>query len=199
MLDSLETVQRLVPQIGRLHFLGRAAGFSVAAALASLLAPRVAPVRAANPSIRFSHGFGLCNMPLFDSVEKNLFSKYEVNAGLAMGLLAGDQATQLAAGQTQMAVIPYTNGIAAYTQGGTFQIVAGRGSMGLIVVAQPEIKTWEDMKGKKLAAARADTLEVVAYDYLKKVGLTYPKDLTLVPIADPSWEPATAVESSARP
>jgi len=133
--------------------------------------------------IKFSHGFGLCNMPLFYSLEAGLFEKNGIAGSAVMGTLAGDQATQLASGQVQMAVVPFTNAIAAYTQAPTFQVVAGSGVQGLIVVAKPEIRSFQDLKGKKVAAAQADTLEVVVYDYLKREGMSY-SDVEMVYIAD---------------
>lgn len=133
--------------------------------------------------IKFAHGAGLCNMPLFYAAEKQLFSKYGFKGSAALTPMPADVAVQLATGQVEMAVIPFTNAIAAYVQGASFQVVAGSGVEGLIVVAKPEIKSFADLKGKKIATFQADTLDVVVYDYLKKNGMTY-KDVEMVYLGD---------------
>jgi NitT/TauT family transport system substrate-binding protein len=138
---------------------------------------------ASSRDIKFSHGFGLCNMPLFYSLEAGLFEKYGITGSAVMGTLAGDQATQLASGQVQMAVVPYTNAIAAYTQAPTFQVVAGSGNQGLIIVAKPENNSFDDLRGKKIATMQADTLEIVVYDYLKQAGIDF-SEVEMVYIAD---------------
>ena len=52
-------------------------------------------------------------------------------------------------------------------------MVAGSGIQGLILVAKPEIKTCQDLKGKKIGTVQADTLDILVCDCLKKLGLTY--------------------------
>ncbi|MFZ4641549.1 MAG: dihydropyrimidinase [Nodosilinea sp.] len=112
-------------------------------------------------------------LTLFYAAEKQLFSKYGFSGTAALTPMPADVAVQLATGQVEMAVIPFTNAIAAYTQGASFQVVAGSGVEGLILVAKPEIKSFADLRGKKIATFQADTLDVVVYDYLKKNGMTY--------------------------
>ena len=63
----------------------------------------------AGRAIKFSHGTGLCNMPLFYAAEKNLFDKYGIDDDVVMTPMAGTSAIQLATGQVEMGVIPYTN------------------------------------------------------------------------------------------
>jgi NitT/TauT family transport system substrate-binding protein len=136
-----------------------------------LLAP-IPPAEALR-DLKFSHGSGLCNMTLFYAGEKQLFHKYGLNGIVVLTPMAGDSAIQLATGQVEMGVIPYTNAIAAYTRTPAFSVVAGSGIQGLIIVAKPEIKTFEDLKGKKIGTFQADTLDIIVYDYLKAKGLTY--------------------------
>ncbi|MCU0570964.1 MAG: ABC transporter substrate-binding protein [Oculatellaceae cyanobacterium Prado106] len=177
----------------RRRFLGMGAAAALTPAIASLLnscantsTPEASTSPGASPAaraIKFSHGAGLCNMPLFYSVEKQLFSKHNINGDVALTPMVSDIAAQLATGRVEMAVIPFTNAIAAYTQGASFQIVAGSGVQGLIVVAKPEIKTFADLKGKKIGTFQADTLDVVVYDYLKKNNMTY-KDVEMVYFGD---------------
>ena len=135
----------------------------------------LAPVPGAEAlrEIKFSHGSGLCNMPLFYAGEKQLFRKYGIEGIVVMTPMAGDSAIQLATGQVEMGVIPYTNAIAAYARMPAFAVVSGSGIQGLIVVAKPEIKSFEDLKGKKIGTFQADTLDILVYDYLKAKNLTY--------------------------
>jgi len=133
--------------------------------------------------IRFSHGTGLCNMPLFYSVEKKLFEKYGIDGSTVLTTLSGDSTTQLATGKVEMAVLPFTNAIAAYTQGASFSVVGGSGIQGLVVVAHPGIESFEDLRGKKIGTFQADTLDIVVYDYLKNKGLTY-NDVEMVYFGD---------------
>ena len=134
-------------------------------------------------AIKFSHGSGLCNMPLFYASEKKLFEKYGFSGSTALTPLNADIAAQLATGQVEMAVIPFTNAIAAYTQGASFQVVAGSGVQGLIVVAKPEIKSFQDLSGKKVGTFHADTLDIIVYDYLKKNNMAY-QDVNMVYFGD---------------
>jgi NitT/TauT family transport system substrate-binding protein len=146
-------------------------------------APAASPTAGSTRAIKFSHGSGLCNMPLFYASEKNLFTKYGFSGSTALTPLNADIAAQLATGQVEMAVIPFTNAIAAYTQGASFQVVAGSGVQGLIVVAKPEIKSFQDLKGKKVGTFQADTLDIIVYDYLKKNNMEY-KDVEMVYFGD---------------
>lgn len=173
----------------RRRFLGMGLGAAVTPSLLSLLSS-CAPGKKPSASggwdgreIKFAHGAGLCNMPLFYAAEKELFAKYGFKGTAALTPMPADVAVQLATGQVEMAVIPFTNAIAAYTQGASFQVVAGSGVEGLIIVAKPEIKSFADLKGKKIATFQADTLDVIVYDYLKKEGLTY-DDVEMVYLGD---------------
>jgi ABC-type nitrate/sulfonate/bicarbonate transport system substrate-binding protein len=163
------------PAVTRRGFLGQAIGLGVATAAVSLLSepPALNSLAWAGRAIKFSHGTGLCNMPLFYAAEKNLFDKHGIDADVVMTPMAGTSAIQLATGQVEMGVIPYTNAIAAYTRSPSFAMVAGSGIQGLIIVAKPEIRTFQDLKGKKIGTFQADTLDILVYDYLKKLGFTY--------------------------
>ncbi len=190
MLDRFSEFQSVFSRLGRRRFLQMGLGAAATPMLVSALKGCAQTETTASSTttggmrpIKFSHGFGLCNMPLFYSLEAGLFKNHGIDGSAVMGTMAGDQATQLASGQVQMAVVPFTNAIAAYTQAPTFQVVAGSGVQGLIVVAKPEIKSIKDLRGKKVAAAQADTLEVVVYDYLKREGMSY-GDVEMVYIAD---------------
>lgn len=172
----------------RRRFLGLTLGAALTPAMMSILSSctgskTVASGGSSSRTIKFAHGAGICNMPLFYSAEKQLFAKYGFTGTAALTPMPADVAVQLATGQVEMAVIPFTNAIAAYTQGASFQVVAGSGVEGLIVVAKPGIESFADLKGKKVATFQADTLDVVVYDYLKREGMTY-DDVEMVYLGD---------------
>lgn len=166
----------------RRRFLGLGLGATVATMLTAV-GNKVAFGYQSSREIKFAHGAGLCNMPLFYSAEKQLFSQYGFTGTAALTPLPADVAVQLATGQVEMAVIPFTNAIAAYAQGASFQVVAGSGVEGLILVAKPDIKTFDDLRGRKIATFQADTLDVIVYDYLKREGMTY-DDVEMVYLGD---------------
>jgi NitT/TauT family transport system substrate-binding protein len=172
----------------RRRFLGMAGAAAIVPTILQACANTTQSAASPSPgsstrAVKFSHGSGLCNMPLFYSAEKKLFEKYGFSGSAALTPLNADIAAQLATGQVEMAVIPFTNAIAAYTQGASFQVVAGSGVQGLIVVAKPEIKSFQDLKGKKVATFQADTLDIIVYDYLLKNGMDY-KDVNMVYFGD---------------
>src|SRR5882762_9234449 len=140
-------------RLSRRGFLGRTLTFGVAACAGcgpgGWLGPGDARAQAKR-EIKFSHGTGLCNMPLFYAAEKKLFAKYAIESNVVLSGWAGDQAIQLATGKVEMGVIPYTNAIAAYTRSPSFSVVSGSGTQGLIMVGQPAIKTFADMRGKRV-------------------------------------------------
>jgi NitT/TauT family transport system substrate-binding protein len=159
---------------------------------AAAAAPTSAPVAAATAApaaggtmrqIKFSHGTGLCNMPLFYSAEKKLFEPYGISSDVVLTPLASDIAIQLSTGQVEMSVIPFTNAIGAYVQEPNFQVVSGSGIHGLIIITKPEIKTWQDLRGKQIGTFQIDTLDIIVYDYLKANGLTY-NDVKMVYFGD---------------
>src|SRR5882672_6683469 len=66
--------------LSRREFLGRGARFTIAVGVGSACMSGATPAEAAGPPVKFSHGTGLCNMPLFYAGETKLFAKYGANA-----------------------------------------------------------------------------------------------------------------------
>src|SRR5882762_9376782 len=130
--------EAFMADVTRRGFLGRSVTFGVAACAMCGALPSWAQGKR---EIKFSHGTGLCNMPLFYAAEKNLFAKYAIESNVVLSGWAGDQAIQLATGKVEMGVIPYTNAIAAYTRSPSFAVVSGSGTQGLIMVGQPDTTT----------------------------------------------------------
>lgn len=191
MLRPIRNLLFGVGRTSRRQFLGMGLAAAIAPVVASILnscantqtESRSTDTTGGVRAIKFSHGTGLCNMPLFYSVEKQLFAKHKISGSAALTPLSADIAAQLATGQVEMSVIPFTNAIAAYSQGASFQIVGGSGVQGLIVVAKPDIKSFQDLKGRKIGTFQADTLDVIVYDYLKKNSMTY-DDVEMVYFGD---------------
>lgn len=184
-VDLAHTHQDVVIHLSRRGFLGRGLRFSIAVAAApAFVAPAalMTPAAAAKSATKFTHGTGLCNMPLFYAAEKQLFKKYGVDAEVVL-TVPGTSTMQVATARVEMGVIPYTNAIAAYTRSPSFAVVSGSGIQGLIVVAKPAIKSFQDLKGKKVGTFQADTLDILMYDYLKHYGMTY-NDIQIQYIGD---------------
>jgi NitT/TauT family transport system substrate-binding protein len=182
-IDLQNSHHDAVIQIGRRGFLGRGIRFSIAVAATCAAGPTMmTPAAHAKGVTKFTHGTGLCNMPLFYAAEKKLFLKYGVEAEVVL-TVPGTSTIQVATGQVEMGVIPYTNAIAAYTRSPSFCVVSGSGIQGLIVVAKPGIKSFQDLRGKKVGTLQADTLDILFYDYMKKYGMTY-KDVQMQYIGD---------------
>ena len=119
----------------RREFLGRGLGLTIAVGVAPACLSGAHSAEAAGPLVKFSHGTGLCNMPLFYAGEKKLFAKYGADAEVVL-TVPGTATIQLASGQVEMAVLPYTSAIAAYTRSPAFSVVSGSGIQGLQVVAK---------------------------------------------------------------
>src|SRR5213596_3773918 len=115
----------------RREFLGRSVRFTIAVGITPACLSGVQPAEGSGPLVKFSHGTGLCNMPLFYAAEKKLFAKYAIESNVVLSGWAGDQTIQLATGKVEMGVIPYTNAIAAYTRSPSFAVVSGSGTQGL--------------------------------------------------------------------
>src|SRR5437867_12569028 len=131
----------------RREFLGRSVRFTIAVGITPACLSGVQTAEGDGPLVKFSHGTGLCNMPLFYAGEKKLFAKYGANAEVVL-TVPGTATIQLASGQVEMAVLPYTSAIAAYTRSPQFAVVSGSGIQGRQVVAKAGIKGFADLKGK---------------------------------------------------
>jgi hypothetical protein len=101
------THERPNSSLSRRGFLGQVMHLGMAAAAASTLLDGYATRVLAAPGrgIKFSHGTGLCNMPLFYAAEKNIFEKYGIDDDVVMTPMAGTSAIQLATAQVEMGVI----------------------------------------------------------------------------------------------
>ncbi|PYM19943.1 MAG: hypothetical protein DMD81_02825, partial [Candidatus Rokuibacteriota bacterium] len=82
----------------RREFLGRSFRITIAVGVAPACLAGAPHAEGAGPLVKFSHGTGLCNMPLFYAGEKKLFAKYGANAEVVL-TVPGTATIQLASGQ----------------------------------------------------------------------------------------------------
>lgn len=85
-------------------------------------------------------------------------------------------------GDFQMGAVPVTTAITAIDQGAGLRIVAmtGRGSDGLLVRKDSGLRTWEDLRGKRIATIKASILDVLLRQALTTHGLDADADVSLV-------------------
>src|SRR5262249_58391142 len=83
--------------LNRREFLGRGVRFTIAVAVGPACLSGATSAEAAGPLVKFSHGTGVCNMPLFYAGETKLFAQDSPNA---QGVLTvpGTPTLQLASG-----------------------------------------------------------------------------------------------------
>ena len=155
---------------------GAAATIALPASLAGLLAPSAA--RAANTTIKATHGSGFCNMGIFLAKERELTKADGVELEFVVTPSNTEITTMFGAWLVDMSMIPYSNFLTLYDAGAPVKIVAGGGVEGCIIVAKEGITSAADLKGKTFGTFQADTLEVLPYDYLKKTGLSF-KDVEI--------------------
>ncbi|MGI8413867.1 MAG: ABC transporter substrate-binding protein [Solirubrobacteraceae bacterium] len=134
------------------------------------------PTVAGKLEIKATHGTGLCNLGIFLEKERKLAEGIDLQ--FVVTPTVADQATLFGAGQVNASVIPYTNFMTLYDHGAPVRIVAGGGVQGCVVAAQPGIANAAALRGKTLGTFQADTLEMLAYDYLKKNGMSF-KDVNV--------------------
>jgi len=123
-------------------------------------------------AIKATHGTGLCNLGIFLEKEKGLGGD-AVDLKFVTTPTNADIATLFGAGQVDASLIPYSNFMTLYDNGAPVRIVAGGGVQGCVVCAQPGIADAHGLKGKTLGTFQADTLEMLALDYLRKNGMTF--------------------------
>lgn len=85
-------------------------------------------------------------------------------------------------GDFQMGAVPVTTAIAAIDRGSRLRIVAmtGRGSDGVLVHSDSGIRTWEDLRGKRIATIKASVLDVLLRLALEEQGLDPDHDVELI-------------------
>lgn len=123
-------------------------------------------------TITAAHAIGLCNLPMFVMAEKQTAKSYGAEIRLVDIANWSDHPAALASGGVDVSVTPFTTVLNAAANGLPLRIIAGSGLNGLFLLGQPGITSIQQLRGKKIGTFRADTLEVAAYDSLRRAGLT---------------------------
>jgi NitT/TauT family transport system substrate-binding protein len=85
-------------------------------------------------------------------------------------------------GDFQVGAVPVTTAIAAIDRGSQLRIVAmtGRASDGVLVRADSGIRTWADLRGKRIATIKASILDVLLRLALEENGIDPEQDVELL-------------------
>jgi NitT/TauT family transport system substrate-binding protein len=129
-------------------------------------------LRAAEPAkVLIAHGAISNNVePLWIAKEQGIFRKYGIEAELVF-IIAGRAMQAMLAGQVPVGTVGATHVINANTSGGDFTMILGmQNTLDYLFIARPNIKSGEDLKGKKVAigtpAGSASLATYVALDFL---------------------------------
>lgn len=130
------------------------------------------PSFAADPTkLLIAHGAISNNVePLWIAKEQGIFRKYGIDAELVF-IIAGRAMQAMLAGQVPVGFVGATHVVNANTGGGDFVMVLGlQNSLDYLFIARPNIKSAEELKGKKVAigtpAGSASLATYVALDFL---------------------------------
>lgn len=115
--------------------------------------------------------------PLWVAKEYGIFKKYGLDVDLVF-IIAGRAMQAMLAGQVPVGVVGGTHVTNANTAGGDFRMILGlENRLDYIFVAQPAIKSAEDLKGKKVAIGTpAGSASLAAYVALDHLGLVPRRD-----------------------
>jgi NitT/TauT family transport system substrate-binding protein len=144
--------------------------------IAFLLCSAVALIRfagfAAEPTkVLIAHGAISNNVePLWIAKEQGIYRKYGIDAELVF-IIAGRAMQAMLAGQVPVGTVGATHVVNANTGGGDFTMILGmQNSLDYLFIARPNIKSPEELKGKKVAigtpSGSASVATYVALDYL---------------------------------
>ena len=163
-------------RISRRDFMGRGAALGAVATIPAWLLSACGAVGAGGVGeaglVRMTHGTGLCNLGIFVANERKL-AEPSVKIEFVNAPNISDISTLFGAGQVAASVIPYTNFLTLVSQGAPVRIASGAGVEGCVLAAGEGIESAEDLRGKSIGTFQADTLEMVAYDYLKRAGMSF--------------------------
>jgi NitT/TauT family transport system substrate-binding protein len=127
---------------------------------------------AAEPTkLLIAHGAISNNVaPLWIAKEQGIFRKYGIDAELVF-IIAGRAMQAMLAGQVPVGTVGATHVVNANTGGGDFTMILGmQNTLDYLFIARPNIKSAEELKGKKVAigtpSGSASLATYVALDFL---------------------------------
>jgi ABC-type nitrate/sulfonate/bicarbonate transport system substrate-binding protein len=123
---------------------------------------------------------GAPNLPTFAAIEHGFFGEEGVQVELSTTPSSVFQAQKIAAGEFDIAFTAFDN-VVAYSEGQgapdggnpDYCVIMGATQLELSFVTAPEVKSYEDLKGKSIALDAMSTgFAFVLYDMLEQGGLT---------------------------
>lgn len=172
--------------IGSLNRRGFLRGCCIAS-LAFMVSTSCSP-KAQNPTaassgktkLRVGHLPAGCVSHLLLANKRGIFKEAGLNVELTQFNGPGENLQALVAGAKDVIHNPWTNTVAAFAQGtDNLRIICGSGKGGIELVARKDsVKTLDELaksanKGLKIGTLRLDTLELVVFGHLKKLGVDY--------------------------
>jgi len=158
-------------------------------AAAALAAIAISPAKAQTEVSMISFG-GATNLPVWLALDKGMFEKNGLKVRMDQTPGSKEQMQDLMANKYQFATTAFDN-IVAHTEGqGSAQysnydlIAIGGVHSGLnSIVARPEIKTWNDLRGKVASVDSPKSgYATVLYEILEGKGLIRDKDYTIISV-----------------
>jgi ABC-type nitrate/sulfonate/bicarbonate transport system substrate-binding protein len=134
---------------------------------------------AAPTTIRVIAFPGAPNLPTFAAMEHGFFAAEDIRVELATTPSSVFQAQKIAAGEFEIAFTAFDN-VVAYSEGQgapegghpDYAVIMGATQLELGFVVAPEIKSYQDLKGKSIALDALSTgFAFVLYDMLERAGL----------------------------
>lgn len=158
-------------------------------AAAALAALAISPVRAQTEVSMISFG-GATNLPVWLALDRGMFEKNGLKVRMDQTAGSKEQMADLMSGKYQFATTAFDN-IVAHTEGqgsaqyDNYDLVAiGGVHSGLnSIVARPEVKTWNDLRGKVASVdSPRSGYATVLYEILQGKGLIRDKDYTIISV-----------------
>lgn len=133
----------------------------------------VQTIEAASAPVKLLFAYGAISnnvSPLWVAKDQGMFRKYGIDPDLVF-IIAGRAAQAMLAGQVSMGLIGATHVTNAVTAGGDLTMILGlENTLDYLFLARPQIKSGEELKGKKVAigtpSGSAALATYVALDYL---------------------------------
>jgi NitT/TauT family transport system substrate-binding protein len=130
--------------------------------------------------LRVGHLPAGCVSHLLLANQRGMFADAGLNVQLTQFNGPGENLQALVAGSQDVIHNPWTNTVAAYAQGtDSLKIICGSGKSGIELVGRNgSVKNLDELKqasgqGLRIGTLQLDTLELVVYGHLKKLGVDY--------------------------
>jgi ABC-type nitrate/sulfonate/bicarbonate transport system substrate-binding protein len=123
---------------------------------------------------------GAPNLPIFAALERGLFENHGVNLTLGLTTSSIAQATNIAAGEFDIALTAFDNVVAYSTGQGAagegvepdYVVIMGATQLELSLVAEPSVQEHLDLRGKSIALDALETgFAFVLYEMLDRAGI----------------------------